>query len=76
MCVCVCVFQCGMCVWYVCVRFTLCPQLRDFDHIGQLLLSGRGEMSEMFLCVSAGSHSDILHGRLDQFLLSAHVSAL
>lgn len=32
---------------------TLCPCLRDFDHIGQLLLSGRAEeMPEMFLCVS------------------------
>lgn len=56
---CMCVFQCCMHVC-VCARsrgrtFTLCPQLRDFDHIGQLL-SGRREMSEMCLCVSAGSH--------------------
>lgn len=36
----------------VCV-LTLCPCLTDFDHIGQLLLSGRAEeMPEMCLCVS------------------------
>lgn len=44
----------------VCVRacvLTLCLCLRDFDHIGQLLLSGRAEeMSEMHPCVS-----NILH---------------
>lgn len=37
-----------------CARvLTLCPCLTDFDHIGQLLLSGRAaEMPEMRLCVS------------------------
>lgn len=65
-----------VCVWewyawvyqfsvYVCVCVHAqwsCPQLRDFDHIGQLLLSGqRGEMPAMCLCVSAGSFPDICH---------------
>lgn len=57
----------------VCSRertFTLCPQLRDSDHIGQLLLSGLREMSEMCLCVSAGSYSDILHCCLFSLLVS------
>lgn len=56
-----------------CARvLTLCPWLRDFDHIGQLLLSGRTEeMSEMCLCVSLTSSNAAarVSDSLDQHLL-------
>lgn len=41
----------------VCVCVRLCPQLRDFDHIGQLLLM---EKCLRCACVSAALHSDSL----------------